>query len=151
MGEPEYSGLMDANLEFKNNAGEIIFKMKRKDNYGSLYYIFEKYEDKMSSEDKQNFEMGWEIITMAAAFMGIPLYDSNELIEGIMGRAKILLDSEDGERAMEEADKTGENVLVRDIDVKIFNHGTGQINNLTVGISVPPRGQTSHERLLADS
>lgn len=142
---------MDANLEFTNEAGEIIFTMKRKDNYNSLYYLFEKHEDKMSSEDKQKFEMAWDFITMAAALMKIPLYDSNELVEGIMGMAKSILESEEGEHAMDKADNTGERVLVRDIDIKIFDHGTGRIDNLTVGISVPPGGQTSHERLLADS
>ncbi|GAH80844.1 unnamed protein product, partial [marine sediment metagenome] len=44
MGELEHSGLMHATLEFKNKEGEIIFKMKRKDNYESLYYLFEKHE-----------------------------------------------------------------------------------------------------------
>jgi len=151
MGELEYSGLMDATLEFTNEDGEIIFTMKRKDNYNSLYYLFEKHEDKMSSENKQKFEMAWDFITMAAALMKIPLYDSNELIDGITGKAKIVMISEDAERAMQEADNTGERVLVRDIDIKIFDHGTGRIDNLTVGISVPPGGQTSHERLLADS
>jgi len=151
MGELEYSGLMDANLEFTNEAGEIIFTMKRKDNYNSLYYLFEKHEDKMSSEDKQKFEMAWDFITMAAALMKIHLYDSNELVDGIRGMAKSILESEEGEHAMEEADKMGERVLVRDIDIKIFDHGTGRIDNLTVGISVPPGGQASHERLLADS
>lgn len=129
---------MYANMEFTNEAGEIIFRMKRKDNYGSLYYLFEKHEDKMSSEDKQNFANAWEIITMAAELMRIPLYDTNELMDGLLGRAKIVLTSEDAERAMEKADKTGETVLVRDIDIKIFNHGTGLIDNLTIGISVPP-------------
>ena len=138
MGELEYSGLMDANLEFTNEAGEIIFTMKRKDNYNSLYYLFEKHEDKMSSEDKQKFEMAWDFITMAAALMKIPLYDSNELVEGIMGMAKSILESEEGEHAMDKADNAGERVLVRDIDIKIFDHGTGRIDNLTVGISVPP-------------
>jgi len=138
MGELEYSGLMDANLEFTNEDGEIIFTMKRKDNYNSLYYLFEKHEDKMSSEDKQKFEMAWDFITMAAALMRIPLYDSNELVEGIMGMAKSILESEEGEHAMDKADNAGERVLVRDIDIKIFDHGTGRIDNLTVGISVPP-------------
>ena len=138
MGELEFSGLMDATLEFTNEDGETIFKMKRKDNYDSLYYLFDKYEDKMSLEDKQNFVEAWKIITMAAECMRIPLYDSNELMDGIMGRAKMVLESEDGLRAMEEADKTGERVLVRDIDIKIFDHGTRRIDNLTVGISVTP-------------
>jgi len=138
MDELEYSGLMYANLEFTNEAGEIIFTMKRKDDYNSLYYLFEKHEDKMSSEDKQKFEIAWEIITMAAALMRIPLYDSNELIDGIAGRAKSILESEEGEHAMEKADKMGEKVLVRDIDIKIFDHGTERIDNLTVGISVTP-------------
>ena len=146
----ETTGLLHATMELKNKSGEIIFKMKRKDDYGSLFYVFEKNEDLMSSEEKENFAKAFELISISAAYMGTPLYDSKELIEGIAGKTQILLRTRAAERARKKADKTGKTVLVRDIDIKVFDHATGRINNLTVGISMPPGGSEYIEKLLAD-
>jgi len=41
-------------------------------------------------------------------------------------------------RAVEKANKTGKVTLVKDVDIKVFDHATGKIGTLTVGISVPP-------------
>lgn len=148
MDELEHIGLMYANMEVKNiETGEIIFKMKRKDDYGSLYYLFEKYEDKMTQEDKINFPIAWDIITMGAALLGIPLYDSKELMQGITGRTIRLLKSKEGKRAIEEADKTGKTVLIKDIQVSVFDHGTKKIDSITVGLSVPPRASQDLENI----
>ena len=38
---------------------------------------------------------------------------------------------------MAEADETGKVVLVRDVDISLFDHGTGRVTSLTLGISVP--------------
>jgi len=150
MSELELGGLMHATMVFKNKDGETVFSMKRKDDYDSLYYIFEKNEDIMSSEEKEKFAQAFELIAMGAATRGIPLYDSRELMDGVAGKMQVLLRSKETVRALKEADKTGEVVLVRDVDITVFDHGTGRINNLTVGISVPPVGSENIEKIIAE-
>ena len=148
MSELEDSVLMYPNMVYKNKDGEIVFSMKRKEGYGSFYYIFEINEDIMTSYEKEKFAKAFEAIAMGAAYIGFPLYDSRELMEGITGQIQVLLRTKDAIRAMKKADKTEEMVLVQDIDVKVFDHATGRINNLTVGISVPPGSSEYIEKIL---
>ncbi len=150
MSELENSGLLYADMVYKNKDGGIVFSMKRKEGYGSLYYIFEKNEDIMTSYEKEQFAKAFEVIAMGAAHMGFPLYDSRELMDGVTGQIQVLLRTKEAKRAMKKADKTGKIVLVRDIDVKVFDHATGRINNLTVGISIPPESSEYIEKLLAE-
>ena len=138
MGEIEHSGLLDANMVFKNKDGEIVFSMKRKDNYDSLYYIFEKKEENMTAEEIPEFEKAFKVIVSGARMFGIPIYDSEELFDGVSGMTQVVLRSKEALRAVEKANKTGKVTLVKDVDIKVFDHATGKIGTLTVGISVPP-------------
>ena len=133
----EYSGLMHPNIEWKTESGDVFFKIKRKDEWGPQYYIFEKNEKVLSDEEKTKFNEAWEFLTVAAGIMRIKLFDSAEIWEALETKIKEVLTSEDAERAMAEADKTGEVILVRDIDISLFDHGTGRVTSLTIGISVP--------------
>jgi len=133
----EYSGLMHPNMEYSTKSGEVFFTMKRKDEWGPTYYIFELHEEVLSDEEKTRFKEGWSIIKMGAKVCGIKLFDSAEIKDALETKIKEVLTSEDAECAMAEADETGEIVLVRDIDISLFDHGTGQITSLTIGISVP--------------
>lgn len=136
MGIMEYSSLMHPNMEYSTKSGEVFFKMKRKDEWGPTYYVFEKNEEVLSDEEKTMFKEAWSIIKMGAKVCGIKLFDSAEIMEALQAKIKDVLISEDAERAMAEADETGEIVLVRDIDISLFDHGTGRVTSLTIGISV---------------
>uniref|UniRef100_A0A6M3LX87 Uncharacterized protein n=1 Tax=viral metagenome TaxID=1070528 RepID=A0A6M3LX87_9ZZZZ len=35
-------------------------------------------------------------------------------------------------------DETGDTVFVKDITIKVFDHATGRINDLTMGVSTAP-------------
>ena len=133
----EYSGLMYANIEWKNASGEVFFKLKRKEDWGPTYYVFEKNLDVLSDEEKTKFKLGWKIISEVAGKAGFKLFDSAEIMEAVEAQIKIVLESKDAKRAMAEADETGEITLVRDIDINLFDHGTRRITSLTLGISVP--------------
>jgi len=111
--------------------------MKRKEDWGPTYYIFELNKEVLSEEEKNDFEKAWEFMRAVAGTMGIRLFDGSEIKDAILSKIKEVLTSEDAKRAMAEADKTGEFVLVRDIDISLFNHATGRITSLTIGISVP--------------
>lgn len=137
MGSLEYTGLLYPNLEWKNASGDVIFKLKRKEDWGPIYYVFEKRLEFLSDEERTRFDVGWDFISMVAGKAGFKLFDSAEIMEAVEAQIKIVLESEDAKRAMAEADKTGEITLVRDIDISLFDHGTGKITSLTVGISVP--------------
>ena len=137
MGIMEYSGLMHPNMEYSTKSGKVFFKMKRKDEWGPTYYIFDLNEEVLSDEEKTKFNKAWEIMTTAARVLGIKLFDSAEIMEALQAKIKEVLTSEDAEHAMAEADETGEVVLVRDIDISLFDHGTGRVTSLTIGISVP--------------
>jgi len=136
MGSLEYTGLMYPNIEWKTASGDVFFSMKRKEDWGPTYYVFEKNIDLLSDEDRAKFEEGWEEISWAAGLMGFRLFDSREIMDAVEAQIKIVMESEDAKRAMAEADETGERVLVRDIDISLFDHGTRKINSLTVGISI---------------
>ena len=147
MAELEFSNLMHANMVFKNKKGEVVFSMKRKDGY----YIFEKKEENMTAEEIPQFAEAFQMIAGGAQMLGIPLYDSKELWAGVSGMTQVVLRSKDGLRAAKKANKTGEVTLVRDVDIKVFDHGTGKINTLTVGISVPPGADDYIEKLVAEN
>jgi len=128
---------MHANIEWKNASGEVVFRMKRKEDWGPTYYVFEKNMDVLSDKERAKFEEGWEEISWAAGLLGFLLFDSREIMDAVQAQIKIVMESEDAKRAMAEADETGELVLVRDIDISLYDHGTKQITSLTIGISVP--------------
>ncbi len=133
----EYSDLMHPNIEYSTKSGEVFFKLKRKDEWGPTYYIFEKNDEVLSDEEKTKFKEAFSIIKMGAKVCGIKLFDSAEIWEALSAKIKEVMTSEDAERAMAEADKKGEIVLVRDVDISLYDHGTEQITSLTIGISVP--------------
>ena len=111
--------------------------MKRKEEWGPTYYVFEKNLEFLSDEEKTRFDLGLEFISMVAGKAGFKLFDSAEIMEAVEAQIKKVLESEDAKRAMAEADETGELILVRDIDISLYDHGTKQITSLTIGISVP--------------
>ncbi len=133
----EYSGLMYPNLEWKNASGDVILKLKRKEDWGPVYYVFEKNLEFLSDEERTRFDADWDFISMVAGKAGFKLFDSAEIMEAVHAQLKAVLESEDGKRAMAEADETGEITLVRDIDIRLYDHGTRRITSLTIGISVP--------------
>ncbi len=128
---------MHADVEYVTKSGEVFFKMKRKEEWGPAYYVFEKHLEVLSDEEKTKFKEDWKDLTDFMGKAGITLFDSAEIMEVLQAQIKKVLESEDAERARAEADETGELVLVRDIDIRLYDHGTGKITSLTIGISVP--------------
>ncbi len=137
MGTLEYSGLMHSTIEWATKSGEVFFKLKRKEDWGPTYYIFEKNLELLSDKERTRFDLGWDYISRVAGKAGFKLFDNAEIMEAVEPQIKLVLESEDGKRAMAEADETGEITLVRDIDISLYDHGTKQITSLTIGISVP--------------
>jgi len=137
MEELEYSGLMYADLEWKNVKGEVFFKLKRKTDFGPIYYVFEKNEELLSEEEKILFKKSWEQITIGAGLCGVQLFDSREIMDAVQNQIKKVMESDEARAAMVEADRTGEVTLVRDVQVSLFDFGTQKVTGLTVGISVP--------------
>ncbi len=135
---------MHATPILQNETGEVVFSMKRKDGY----YVFEKNEEAMSEDMRKKFPQTFEMMCMGANVLGIPFYDFNELTDGVNGQILATLKTKEAIRAMKKANRTGKVVLVRDIDVKVFDHGTRKINTITVGVSVPPGGEEYVKKLL---
>ena len=133
----EDSGLMHPHIEYTTKSGEVFFSMKRKDECGPTYYIFDLNEELLSDYEKTQFSEAWDIMKLGARVCGIKLFDSTEIMDAVKARIKEILNSEEAERAMSEADEKGETVLVRDVDISLFDHGTGKVASLTLGINVP--------------
>jgi len=133
----EYSDLMHPNMEYSTKSGEVFFTMKRNDEWGPTYYIFDLNEEVLSDDEKTKFKEAWSIIKMGAKVCGIKLFDSVEIKEALQAKIKEVMTSEDAERDMAETDETREIILVRDIDISLFDHGTGRVISLTLGVSVP--------------
>ena len=132
----ETSDLLGANLEVRNEKGEIIFAMKRKDTYPPLYYLFEKHEDKMNDKEKKGFEQVWPLIKKGAAAMGFALHDMKEINEALQAQIKAVIESKEGKAAREKAAPGGdEKVFIKDISFKVYDHATGNLGTLTVGVS----------------
>ena len=138
MEDIEWSPLMHANIEWATKSGEVFFSLKRKSEWGPSYYIFDLNLELLPDEDKKKFDEAWDIMKLGARACGVKLFDTNEIQDAVMTRVKEILMSEAAEKAMVEADKTGEITLVRDIDISLFNHATGSITSIEIGISVPP-------------
>ena len=143
----EYSELMGPTLEVRNEKGEVIFAMKRKDKYPPTYYIFEMHKDRMNEEEKKATDMVFEEMATVAGLIGFALYDMREITDALTAKAKAVMGTEKGKAAQKKADESGEDVLVEDVSFNIFDHGTKEINTLTVGISarkapdiLPPAG-----------
>ena len=124
MSDMEFSGLMHGKAFLRNEKGEVVFKMKRKEGYGSCYYIFEKNEEAMSEEMKKDFPKAFKVMCMGARTLGLPFYDFNELTDGVNGQILATLKTKAAIRAIKKASRTGKVVFVKDIDVKVFDHGT---------------------------
>lgn len=131
----DFSGLLGPSLVVHNSKGEVIFSMKRKDKYPPMYYIFEKHEDKMSEEEKEKFKQAWAMISGLAGLMGLPLYDMREISDGMEAQVETIKKTDEYKEAMKKAD-SGELVFVKDISFKLFDHATGNINTLTVGVNL---------------
>ena len=131
----EYGDLIAPSIEVRNEKGEVIFALKRKDKYPPTYYLFEKHEDRMNDEEKQATKEAWEAISTVAGLIGFPLYDLREITDGLTAKAKAVMESKKGKAAQKKADETGEDTFVEDVTFKVFNHSTGDIDNLTVGVS----------------
>jgi len=138
MEDIEFSRLMHPNIEWSTESGEVFFSLKRKEEWGPTYYIFDLNLEVLSDYEKKQFEESWNIMKLGAIACGVKLFDTNEIQDAVITRVKEILKSEDAEKAMAEADKTGEITLVRDIKISLFDHATGQVTSLEIGISVPP-------------
>jgi len=137
MGGIENSGLLFPDIEWKTETGEVFFSLKQKKEWGG-YYLFEKNLEVLPEEERPEFEKAWLDIMRMAGLIGIRLYDSKEIWDGLTAKAKAILQTEAAEIAKEKANRLGEHVLIKDIQVSLHNFATGEIESLTVGISVPP-------------
>ncbi len=131
----EYGDLMSPSVEVRNDKGEVIFALKRKDKYPPTYYLFEMHKDRMNEEEKKASDEAFGAISTVAERIGFPLYDLREITDALTAKAKAVMGSEKGKAAQKKADESGENVFVEDVSFKIFDHSTGKINSLTVGIN----------------
>ena len=132
----EPSDLLGPNLTVRNSKGEVIFALKRKDKYPPTYYIFEKHEDRMDEDDKRKLDEAWSMLSGMAGRSGFPLYDTKEINDGIEAQMTAVSETDEFKEAKEAMKKTDDLVFVKDISFKLFDHGTGSINTLTVGVSL---------------
>ncbi len=131
----EYGDLMSSSIEVRNDKGEVIFAMKRKDKYPPTYYLFEMHKDRMNEKEKAAADEAFESISTMAGRMEFALYDLREIADALTAKGKVVMESEKGTAAQKKADESGEDVFVEDVSFKIFDHATRQINTLTVGIN----------------
>lgn len=145
----EYSDLLDPNIEVRNDKGEVIFAMKRKDTWGPTYYLFEKHEDRAGTEEEKA-KLNRVVVGIAAMskIAGFPLYDVREINDALGSHIAVVMESEEGKAAQKLVDDgKGElleggmrRVFIKDVSFNVFDHATGEINELTVGISAAAKG-----------
>lgn len=134
----EQKGIFGADIRFANQKGELTFEMKKKDKHGSTYYIFKIYMEHFNETQKRGWPAVWALIRMKAASMGLPLYDYAEIAEAVDHHLTRIIRTPEGRRAQRKVDETGDVVFIKDIKIKVFDHATGRINDLTIGISTAP-------------
>uniref|UniRef100_A0A6M3LU89 Uncharacterized protein n=1 Tax=viral metagenome TaxID=1070528 RepID=A0A6M3LU89_9ZZZZ len=134
----EQEGILGASMRWANKKGETAFEMKRKDKYGDPYYIFKIYKDHFNEEQRKGWPAVWALIRMNAAKLGLPLYDYREIADAVYAQLNLIARTPESRRAQRKVDETGDTVFVQDITIKVFDHATGRINDLTLGISTAP-------------
>lgn len=149
--EPEYSGLLYADRVFRNEHGKPVLSIKRKDGYDSLYYIFEIQEENLTPKSKIAVNDTLNFMKESLKAADIPLFDSQELTDGIRAVISTVLTSKEAEKAIKKATKTRKLTLVKDVNVMVFNHATGKISSLTMGISVPPDSEDKIKKMLNEA
>lgn len=134
----EYEGLRGATIQFGNKKGEVAFELKRKDRYGDPYYIFKINMEHFNEEQKREWPEAWATMLAGAARLGYPLYDYQEIKEAVNAQLNLVVKSPKGRRAQRKVDETGKVVFIEDIKIRVFDHATGEIDDLTIGISTAP-------------
>lgn len=134
----EQEGILGANMMWANKDGEMVFELKRKDKYDDPYYIFKIYMEHFSEEQKRLWPTIWARMRKTAAQMGLPLYDYQEIVDAMEGQLSLIVGTLEGRRVQRKEDETDDFVFVKDIKIKVFDHATGSINDLTLSISTTP-------------
>ena len=134
----EQEGILGAKLRFANEKGELAFEMKKKEGYGDPYYIFRIYMEHFNEEQKRLWPAVWAMMRMTAAKMGLPLYDYREIVEAVNAQFTLIARTPEINEAQEKSNEKDEVTFVKDIKIKVFDHATGEINDLTIGISTAP-------------
>lgn len=124
------NAFVGANFQMANEKGELVFEMKRKtprrpDGTTECYYIFQTHEKNMSKEQLKQFNKVFnEKILFAAKLMDIGMFAYQEIAE--RAHEQVM--------KMYKADTIpGEEQV--DVKIEIFNHATGELADLIVGIS----------------
>lgn len=135
----EFKGILSPTIRSVNAEGKTAFEMKKKgEKYGQLYYIFRIYKENFSEEQLKEWPAAWTLIKSLAANRGIPLHDYDEITEAVEAKFKMLFETSEGKKAQEKAEKTGKAVFIKDIKIRVFDHATGKISTLTIGVSAGP-------------
>ncbi|KKL91974.1 hypothetical protein LCGC14_1889350 [marine sediment metagenome] len=96
----EYSDLLGPSIEVRNDKGEVIFAMKRKDTWGPTDYLFEKHEDRAGTEeDKAKLNEVVAGIAAMSRMAGFPLYDIGEINEALSSEKASVMESPEGKAA----------------------------------------------------
>jgi len=82
----EYSGLMYPDFSLSTKSGEVYFTMKKKDEWGPAYYVFEQNLELLSEEEKNEFKETWKFMKALAGLSGICLYDSAEIKDAVQAQ-----------------------------------------------------------------
>lgn len=134
-----FEGILSPTIRYFNKEGKTAFEMKKKgEKYGELYYIFRVYKENFTEEQLKEWPVAWALIKAIAAIRGIPLHDFDEITEALEANVRRILETSEGKKAQEKANKTDKVVFIKDIKIKVFDHATGEINTLTIGISASP-------------
>lgn len=137
----EYKGILGPVLRWANKKGETAFEMKRKDGHGPTYYLFRICEENFTEKQRMLWPAVWGLMRLKAAQMSLPLYDYREVTDAIEHHLDLITGTPEGRRAQRQANETSKTVFVKDVRIKVFDHATGGLNDLTVGISIDPAGK----------
>ena len=71
---------MHADIEWSTESGEVFFSLKRKSEWGPIYYIFDMNLEVLPDDQKTKFNEAWDIMKLGAIACGVKLFDTNEKI-----------------------------------------------------------------------
>ena len=110
--------LLSPTIEVKGRNEKPIFSLKRKgEKYGQLYYIFKTYEENCQPDELEKIKEVIRLMKDAAAITELPLYNIDEIAQSVNEVVK----------------KNPE--LSGDITIEVFNHATGEMHDLILGIT----------------
>ena len=129
----DLSDMLSPNMMIRDpETKKKLIALKIKSKY--RYILFQRFEDNITPEVKTWLEPMWEKhLRVYGRATGCPAYDYREVQDAIEGQSRQFV--EELIKSGAKQPSTG-SVFVKDVEIKVFDHISKSIKDLTIGLSI---------------